>query len=173
MIQVSTLVCVVLAVVSVNAFTPAQIKFQEETLKQHNILRARHCVAGLVLDTKLSQTAQAYADKLAAENNFQHSNNGHGENLYMMSSSASIVGLVPGSKATQSWYDEIKDYNYNLPGFSAKVGHFTQVVWKNSKQLGVGIAYANNGRKAIIVANYSPPGNYMGQFPQNVLQAQC
>ncbi|CAF1355333.1 unnamed protein product [Adineta ricciae] len=173
MIQASTLAFVVLAVVSVSAFTPAQVKFQQETLAHHNQLRARHCVGGLQLDDNLNKIAQAYANKLAAENKFQHSQNGYGENLYYMGSSVSIFEKVAGSKATQAWYDEIKDYNYNQPGFSAKVGHFTQVVWKNSKQLGVGIAYADGGRKALVVANYSPPGNYMGQFPQNVLKAQC
>jgi hypothetical protein len=54
-----------------------------------------------------------------------------------------------------------------------QTGHFTQVVWKGSKQLGVGIAFANNDRKAIVVANYYPPGNYLGQFPQHVSPAQC
>ena len=81
--------------------------------------------------------------------------------------------ILLGNKATQSWYDEIKDYSFARPGFSAATGHFTQVVWKGSSKLGVGIAFADNGRKAIVVANYSPPGNYQGQFPQNVLQAQC
>lgn len=52
-------------------------------------------------------------------------------------------------------------------------GHFTQVVWKNSQKLGVGIAFANNGNKAIVVANYDPPGNYQGQFPQHVFEAKC
>ena len=78
-----------------------------------------------------------------------------------------------GSVPTQSWFDEIKDYDFTNPGFSMKTGHFTQVVWKNSKQLGVGIAFANNGNKAVVVANYSPPGNYMGQFPQQISRAQC
>jgi len=52
-------------------------------------------------------------------------------------------------------------------------GHFTQLVWKGSKQLGVGIAFANGGKTAVVVANYYPPGNYLGQFPQNVFPATC
>ena len=54
-----------------------------------------------------------------------------------------------------------------------KTGHLTQVVWKGSKQLGVGVAFANNGHTAVVVANYSPPGNYLNKFPENVLPAQC
>jgi hypothetical protein len=83
------------------------------------------------------------------------------------------VLFILGSKATQAWYDEIKDYNFNQPGFSMQAGHFTQVVWKNSKQLGVGIAFANGGTKAVVVTNYYPPGNYQEQFPQNVFPALC
>jgi uncharacterized protein YkwD len=76
-----------------NAFTPAQIQFQQQTLEQHNQLRARNCVPALQLDDQLSQTAQAYAELLAAQNKFQHSGNGYGENLYMMSSSAPLSNL--------------------------------------------------------------------------------
>jgi len=46
-------------------------------------------------------------------------------------------------------------------------GHFSQVVWKNSKELGMGMAKDQSG-KFIVVANYNPPGNYRGQYVQNV-----
>ncbi|CAF3889267.1 unnamed protein product, partial [Didymodactylos carnosus] len=59
---------------------------------------------------------------------------------------------------------------YDKPGFSMSTGHFTQVVWRASNRLGVGAAIANNGawKKLYVVANYAPPGNYLGQFQQNV-----
>jgi len=46
-------------------------------------------------------------------------------------------------------------------------GHFTQMIWRNSTELGMGMARDQTG-KVIIVANYNPPGNYIGQFAQNV-----
>jgi hypothetical protein len=46
-------------------------------------------------------------------------------------------------------------------------GHFSQMVWKNSTELGIGRARDQNG-KVFIVANYNPPGNYIGQFAENV-----
>ena len=61
--------------------------------------------------------------------------------------------------ATQSWYDEIKVYNWKQPGFSMKTGHFTQVVWKGSKKVGFGFA-SNAKGQVVIVAEYDPPGNY-------------
>jgi hypothetical protein len=78
-----------------------------------------------------------------------------------------------GAEATDAWYDEIKLYSFNRPGFSMGTGHFTQVVWKGSKKLGVGFATTGNGKSLYVVAQYSPPGNYMGQFGQNVLPAKC
>ena len=49
-------------------------------------------------------------------------------------------------------------------------GHFTQVVWKGSEELGVGRATYNDGKfnYEIVVANYYPAGNMMGAFPDNV-----
>ena len=50
---------------------------------------------------------------------------------------------------------------------SNNLGHFTQVVWKNSKNLGIAKARSSSG-KIIVVANYEPAGNYIGQYVQNV-----
>lgn len=63
-------------------------------------------------------------------------------------------------------YDEIKLHTFGVEPKNLNSGHFTQVVWKESKELGV--AFAKNGGKVIVVANYSPPGNYIGHFAENV-----
>ena len=47
-------------------------------------------------------------------------------------------------------------------------GHFTQVVWKSTTKLGMGVAFGNGGRNVVVVAQYGPAGNMMGEFPQNV-----
>lgn len=85
----------------------------------------------------------------------------YGENIYWSSGKA-ITGKAP----VDSWYDEVKQYNYNNASFSANTGHFTQVVWKNSCDLGVGMACVGN--EVYVVANYHPPGNYSGEFSKNV-----
>lgn len=48
-------------------------------------------------------------------------------------------------------------------------GHFTQMVWKGSEQLGCGSVTTSSGA-LYVVCNYSPPGNYIGEFVANVLQ---
>ena len=51
-----------------------------------------------------------------------------------------------------------------------KTGHFTQVVWSSSRELGIGKATGtHNGIPCIyIVARYRPSGNYDGQFQTEV-----
>ena len=48
-------------------------------------------------------------------------------------------------ECTSSWYSEVSLYDYNNPGFSLETEHFTQVVWKDSTEVGFGVARASNG----------------------------
>lgn len=143
-----------------NEFT----KFQEECLLKHNQLRLKHGVGPLKLSKDLSNYAQEWADHLIQANVLKHrSNNSFGENLYMKGSSNLQIN---GGEAVDSWYNEIAHYSFANPGFKSGTGHFTQVVWKDSKRLGVGVAIKNN--RCFVVANYDPPGNVMGRFRDNV-----
>lgn len=47
-------------------------------------------------------------------------------------------------------------------------GHFTQLVWLNSRYFGVGKARSRSG-KIVVVAHYAPPGNISGHYMENVL----
>ena len=58
-------------------------------------------------------------------------------------------------------------YDFKKPGFKSGTGHFTQVVWKETKVLGIAKAKSNDG-KIFVVARYHPAGNYMNQFQDNV-----
>lgn len=142
--------------------------FDAAVLEEHNRLRAKHSAAPLTLDPAISQYAQEWANNIASRNVMQHrSNNRYGENIY-----ACFGKTNPsGEEVVRSWYNEIKDYRFgeSNPANFGKVGHFTQVVWKNSKRLGVGIA--KNGNNVYVVCNYDPPGNFGGQYPANVTRS--
>ena len=45
--------------------------------------------------------------------------------------------------------------------------HFSQLVWRNSKELGIGTAQSKSGN-FFLVARYNPPGNIDGQFQDNI-----
>ena len=63
-------------------------------------------------------------------------------------------------QAVKGWYDEKKDWNYSSVKCKKgrMCGHFTQVVWKETRKLGLG--YAQKNGRAYIVARYSPGGNF-------------
>ena len=65
------------------------------------------------------------------------------------------------------WYDEVKDYNFKNPGGAGGTGHFTQVVWVGSQEMGVAKSGEGSGTQ-FVVARYYPPGNVIGHFPENV-----
>ena len=65
-------------------------------------------------------------------------------------------------------YNEIKDYDYNRGGYQSGTGHFTQIIWKTTTKVGVGIA--KRGNIVVVVARYTPQGNFMGRFGENVLR---
>uniref|UniRef100_A0A8D0ASP6 SCP domain-containing protein n=1 Tax=Sander lucioperca TaxID=283035 RepID=A0A8D0ASP6_SANLU len=141
--------------------------FQQEFLETHNAYRLKHNTPKMTLSSELSASAQKWANHLLAIGALQHSDTQDGENVYNMWSSATLK--LTGKEAVDSWYSEIKDYNWSRPGFSSNTGHFTQVVWKDSKELGVGMA--TDGHKVFVVGQYRPAGNMnmAGYFEKNVL----
>ena len=52
-------------------------------------------------------------------------------------------------------------------GWQSGTGHFTQVVWKGSVELGVGKAKSSDG-KIFAVGRYRPAGNLISAFGENV-----
>jgi uncharacterized protein YkwD len=143
--------------------------FQNDALRAHNEFRRKHHSPNLILNNDLNKMAQNYANKLAKIYSLQHSNNEYkgeplGENIFM------CQGTKPtGKYMTQNWYDEINKYNFNSKSFISGTGHFTQIVWKKTKEVGFGIAQADDG-SYFCVANYYPCGNFLGEFQENVLK---
>lgn len=121
--------------------------------------------------------AQKYSEYLVKNDKFEHSKKENrnykggplGENLAYVSGTNTPVDTT-GARATTMWYDEISDFNFGNPGFNSKTGHFTQVVWKGTREFGIGLGKITKGNsiKGVFCANYYPAGNMMGDFPENV-----
>ncbi|KAM3910853.1 uncharacterized protein RB166_019653 isoform 2-T5 [Leptodactylus fuscus] len=143
-------------------------QFERDFVAAHNIYRKKHGAPPLQLNRELCRSAQAWADHLLSIRTLKHSGTDHGENLYYKYSSSTRE--LPGEEPVDSWYDEIKNYDFARPGFRSNTGHFTQVVWKDSKEVGVGIATDGNGL-FFVVGQYNPAGNITnpGYFERNVL----
>jgi hypothetical protein len=81
-----------------------------------------------------------------------------------------IIFFVKANAVTSAWYNEVSNYNFKLGQFGMTTGHFTQVVWNSTKSFCVGYATTSDGQATYVVAQYSPPGNYIGDFLHNVFQ---
>lgn len=112
----------------------------------------------------IAQTAQNHANQCV----YRHSGTpGLGENIYASSGFAD-----PASHAATLWAAEYADYDYasNSCAAGRVCGHYTQMVWRSSTQLGCGIRNCSTGSPfpgfpnwTLVVCNYSPPGNYGGR----------
>jgi len=139
----------------------------QAALDFHNQVRKDVDSPPLEWSTELAKYSQAWANHLAQENNcnMQHRPSEgewkqvYGENIFWGSASS-----YNAKDASESWYSEIKDYKHQtITNSNYQIfGHYTQMVWKNTTKVGIGQAVCPNGA-IIIVANYKPAGNYIGQ----------
>ena len=141
-------------------------EFCEEALKQHNKLREIHHANNLKINDNLQNYAQKFAEEIANKSEEYHSQcllNGNviGENIYIDDS------FITGEKMTNEFYNEYKNYDFNKAECEIKALRFTQLIWKNSKEVGFGIAKSKSG-KYYSVANYYPAGNSLGEYKENV-----
>nr|KAF7416888.1 hypothetical protein H0235_011419 [Vespula pensylvanica] len=143
-------------------------EFINMCLETHNYYRVRHGVPPLRLSKQLCKTSQDWANILAAKGRLEHrANIDYGENLYCMWSSNPKT-VVGGDEPVNEWYAEEALHQYGKEPTTLKTGHFTQVVWRDSTELGVGMARNRNG-EVYVVCNYNPAGNFLGSFTDNVL----
>jgi len=139
----------------------------------HNTIRNQLGIAPLVWSDTLAEYARARAVGLAKQGcRMRHGPSGrYGENLYW----ASAVRWSNGKRQTQninaghvadSWAQEGDDYNSQIRKCrnGAVCGHYTQMIWSGSKELGCGMAVCTD-KGQIWVCNYNPPGNFIGQAP--------
>jgi len=149
--------------------TPAPtVDWTKQILDRHNFYRAQHCAPDLVWDEEIAASAQVWANGCV----FDHdSATPFGENIAYRSVNDSPLSPI------DSWYGEVKDYNFAAPGTSTNTGHFTQVVWNGSTRIGCARAecpYSAFGKPAewgnanLYVCRYAEPGNTTTRFAENV-----
>jgi len=145
-----------------------------ETLLAHNKYRSIHKAPKLIFDEQLNKEAEIYAKQLSKRGTLEHTKSTlYGENL-AMKCMAPQEQEPSGQFFTTLWYEEVCNpgYNFDNGQFSMPTGHFSQVIWKDTKQLGIGkaISIREGIRCLYVVARYKPPGNYQGEFEKNVLK---
>lgn len=146
-----------------------------EILNAQNIARAEVGVPSLFWSTSLAQSAQEWGDTLASQGcTLSHdSNSDYGENLasrWVTTSSNS--GLISSPKEIVSlWTDEKQFYDYfhNLCKDGELCGHYTQLVWKESTEVGCAVSTcfdaSTQKQTDVWTCRYNPPGNIQGKTP--------
>ncbi|KPJ19489.1 Venom allergen 5 [Papilio machaon] len=124
---------------------------------------------------------EAKAAKWASRNHFAHnpdktigSHRFHtGENLYWYATT-DLTHKLDVESSLRSWFDEHLNYSYGpltMRDFNKsskkQIGHYTQMAWANTMYVGCAISQytKNNFKEFLVVCNYGPGGNYIGQKP--------
>ena len=141
---------------------------KDELVASHNEYRSLHGVPLVTWSDKIAKEAQQFAEELARRGKLGHASKEdrkyHGENICRMSRH------YQPTDAVSFWYAEVNKYDFSSPGFSLENGHFTQLVWRKTREIGIGCARSENGDGlSYVVARYWPPGNVVTAFEENVL----
>jgi len=112
-------------------------------------------------DEELAASAQAWADGCR----FEHSQSG--ENLY------ASTGPIDACDAVESWASEAAYYDYGSGNCADGeiCGHYTQIVWRDTVELGCAVAECPSlppvfdEEGLFWVCHYNPSGNYVGEHP--------
>ncbi|MCJ7766270.1 MAG: CAP domain-containing protein [Thiovulaceae bacterium] len=160
----------------------AEIKVDADAItKAHNDLRAEYGSPALVYSKNLENQAQKWATTLQKNGcTMVHSQGGTGENLFWASAYKSadskdekgnlvwhrFLQKVNEKEVVQAWYDEEKWYDYKNNSCQQKraCGHYTQVIWETTTELGCAAAACSDGSQ-VWVCEYAPPGNIVGERP--------
>jgi len=107
----------------------------------------------------LAASAQSWADRLRDGHGCRlvHDRDSrYGENL------AAGTHLSPAA-AVRMWASERDGYAFE-PAYRFVAGHYTQIVWRDSVEIGCGGATCADGVR-VICCRYAPPGNVLGRRP--------
>jgi pathogenesis-related protein 1 len=106
---------------------------------------------------------------------------GYGENLATFGASGTLKGGTASTaqQAVSAWAAEQACWTYGTIGGTEKCdktcytnlhsdgcGHYTQIVWRGSTELGCGVGTCKNGAltEDIWICNYAPAGNFIGRM---------
>ena len=140
--------------------------FISQILQQHQTYRDSLKLPALSWSPALAEDALAWAQHLAKINKGEHDRTirgKEGENLWW-----GTAGAYSYTEMVGMWANERQSFKYDsypncTTDRSAIVGHYTQMVWKNTQF--VGCALASNGETDFLVCRYSAPGNIVGEKP--------
>lgn len=144
----------------------------KRALELHNIERARYGLELLQWNPELANMAACWADLKAYGHSEDHFC-ATGENIaYGYGAPCYTTPLIGMENAINSFLDEDRAYAAKRQ-FGEDTGHWTQIVWKDTKYVGCATSQRKNfldeeDTSIYVVCEYYPAGNVMGQFELQV-----
>lgn len=145
--------------------------FTSSVLNSTNTYRAQHNATALLYNTTLASFAQSYLDTGVGPGDtctFEHSGGPYGENL--------AIGYPTVEAGIEAWGDEREEYDFGRGRFSKGTGHFTQLVWKATSDVGCGGRWCGEGKGWYLVCEYWPAGNVVdgdgGRFVEGEVEGR-
>lgn len=138
-------------------------------LAGHNRERAELGLQPLRWNADLARAAGQWAEHLARTGRFEHapvdySKELQGENIWGGTPGHFHPEAMVGLWASEKRYFKPGVFPANsTTGRVADVSHYTQMVWRDTQQ--VGCALASGAREEILVCRYSAHGNIRGRVP--------
>jgi len=112
-------------------------EFQVDCLDAHNDYRSRHGSPALDLNEGLCKYAEDHAKFLCQCDSVRSSKGPYGENIFVKSSKK----IYPDAfEPVLKWYSEINETDGSIDYPSKDIKHFAQIVWKETRSMGVGYA---------------------------------
>ena len=147
------------------------ITFARRGFEEHNSLRSLHHASPLKWSDKLAIQAQKLAYKMALKGTIQVPGiDLFGENRAKLFA-VNFDCESAGEEATKIWYNQGRNYSFADPRLNSNTDSFTQIIWHNTRDLGMGCAQRKGtlSNEIYVVALYYPPGNSPRTLRQNVL----
>ena len=146
----------------------------EILLQEQNKYRLLHNSRNLSLDNKIIKDASTYAESLTKNSElifepsgiYYNTDEKYGENIFYCNKKTCKDQNV--TLAVTTWYEESLNYNYDTNEGIEGTHNFTQMIWKNSNLIGIGISRNFNTGHMFYVLNYFPKGNVPGKFKENI-----
>ncbi|OHF01696.1 SCP-like extracellular protein [Colletotrichum orchidophilum] len=134
--------------------------FTSAVLNSTNFYRGEHNASSVIWNATLADFATDYLDDMSGDScDFEHSGGPYGENL--------AKGYPNATASVEAWGEERDDYDFKKGQFDEGTGHFTQLVWKDTTDVGCGRKLCGD-RQWYLVCEYWPRGNVVGHFVQEV-----
>ncbi|KAL8939277.1 MAG: hypothetical protein Q9216_003448 [Gyalolechia sp. 2 TL-2023] len=165
--------------------------YKDLVLQHHNVHRANHSADDLAWDDTLAKYAEQTARTCVWAHDLTPGGGGYGQNIAAGTKAENISAILTNGFYNDEieLFPGYGSDNVDMSNFE-KWGHFTQMLWKTTQKVGcytytcsppgappldcnpsTGQSYlkntgcGNGGMNAIFtVCNYSPPGNYGGQY---------